>query len=1463
LKLFSNAIDRVGTTRLKIGSRIMGVKNDNTFYEEVSSGLYFYNGILGVVVDVRKYHNEKGVERLELEVLYDNYPDETHFLTNSRIKFETKVQAPNGKWKRVKMEYCGIPVVTADALTIHKAQGKTLPCTAIMWDDLVACGETGMAYVAMSRCRYWENCFIVCERRRFDMRSAIKTDSVVKAFDCVIHGADHVGFVDEEMITHFKNYINQVKFNDGQEDGARRAKDLEDLNCKNLLMRNPNRNFKSKPSSLIKTILFDAETHMVRTSGFIRQTEVKGVDYPPSMNDGDVKKHRWYSVYARIYFPLALVDVYTQHEPATYSSYEVLEELRYSMVMVCKHCNHNPDVAVTDVFFLDPVIYDYLMERKFENIEVYDEFDKTKSILLKRGDEVNCLIVRGEENNELHTTFFNFTTNELKNTERAFLGKVKNPDIFDLGNASEGEKVKTVKSALNACKKPYVLSAANGAGFDFQWFQQYFQLNDMENNNYSLNPLLRSRQIIGGRMYSDTKIIDVGTVLDKQTKKRQFPVWGHPSKTRELTYYVFHDLLQLLSPGTSLKKNHLSYCSTKNYTKDIFPHKLVLKSSLIKSFDLSRKALYEDYFDNDVESHWKYHKLNVKYPEITEGQVMLDRMIEEGVVCSTLVEQLIKYNHIDVQMMEDIYHEIDSITMEHIERPAVNVTTSTSLAQRMFMHITAKSKYGPLFLGDKPLKKVYEDSQRNRSSPTVLVFPSKEHETFLRKGIYGGRCLRRVCWIDNEYTDGKEPENYAELKTKDTLVAMDINSMYGECLRANDYPVGPTVDLTALDIRNLQKALCHRYFDPVDPEAQADLKRYFFQNKKCYRFFALKIDAIPNKHNIEPSVPRKDGDDNIQWDCKPLVKQVYVSVHIYLLLRSGGVITKIHNGVCWPERPAFPLFEQYMEIALQFKRKGDQMNSKEPGTGEAIRSFGKLLGNGLYGWTLQKNEHVSTIICKEIKDFSDFFQKYEYDSHEYICKNTFVFVGRKLEDVEASFAKSLSYLGAYVLAYSHLMFDNFVDVMYGSSRYEGSLNSIKNQMYYSDTDSFYVLPSMVARLVNAGLVMDTPTKEEQEKIINTRGSFIKPDGYVKDDYQEKGYSCIREWDYVSGLPTKCEFTQIYAFTAVAKKCYALKTISPRGNSNSKAKQKGVPISSSTRSSEEPTNFLAIRYRYDEIIKKVKSSIKWLWKRHDNNEYFPDLSFEEKVRRKDEIGFMPNAFSASFLKSGILTNNPLNSNIVYQNIINRGANWNQSRARQHVSWYEKTKRVIQYTVPNGWEPKPRYNQFLRKCKFEFCGKRALSTAPKQESKQEVKVFDRTQLDYTKKQEMYNFFLQRFQLEVRHGHQLFASLRNMDETSEEATVSMEECEYYEDPTVVEEEKEEEEEEEVDDVDVEAYRQEIRRANALIDEADSMLDNVNRDCRAEEDLEPEESEEEIEDLSIHYSNNPFIESEAYVSD
>ena len=153
--------------KFKVGMRVMGIKNQS------KNDFYMYNGMCGVIKDA--ILNEKG----DVKKLLIQFDDEDEGVIREIRKIRIDLHDSKSKSKsyyKAKYEYEGFGLTIGDAITVHKAQGKTF--NAVVLDSsCLTSNKIGQSYVALSRCRYWENLFVLIDKKKvFDLEVKISKE---------------------------------------------------------------------------------------------------------------------------------------------------------------------------------------------------------------------------------------------------------------------------------------------------------------------------------------------------------------------------------------------------------------------------------------------------------------------------------------------------------------------------------------------------------------------------------------------------------------------------------------------------------------------------------------------------------------------------------------------------------------------------------------------------------------------------------------------------------------------------------------------------------------------------------------------------------------------------------------------------------------------------------------------------------------------------------------------------------------------------------------------------------------------------------------------------------------------------------------------------------------------------------------------------------------------------------------
>jgi hypothetical protein len=346
--------------------------------------------------------------------------------------------------------------------------------------------------------------------------------------------------------------------------------------------------------------------------------------------------------------------------------------------------------------------------------------------------------------------------------------------------------------------------------------------------------------------------------------------------------------------------------------------------------------------------------------------------------------------------------------------------------------------------------------------------------------VYGGRVIPRI----SSYISEDQEKNYDEIN--DYLGMFDISGMYVNIMKVYEFPYGESFYKTNKEIV---------YYNTLIKQ-----KKYDELLKILPEFYICECDCQPNIKDLEPPIGRHEN-KRLLWDCKRRT-DYYNSIDIKLLLRNGGDIFEIKIMLYWTHKAK--IFEKWMNLTLMLKEKGNKMNEKVKGSGDALYQFGKHLGNDAYGQTI-KNDHDDVI--QFINNVNDQMKFMEENKLKEIITNDdddegyHVFIGNKNIDESKELTSRSRFLGSFVLSYSRLMLDNIVTCVYGEDRF--SEKGIDKQIYTGDTDSIIIHCSLIKRL-------------EDNNLIGTSNGLLADD--LNKKFLKNGYGKIIR--YCASAPKK-------------------------------------------------------------------------------------------------------------------------------------------------------------------------------------------------------------------------------------------------------------------------------------------------------------------------------------------------------
>ncbi|ESO85255.1 hypothetical protein LOTGIDRAFT_176066 [Lottia gigantea] len=242
---------------------------------------------------------------------------------------------------------------------------------------------------------------------------------------------------------------------------------------------------------------------------------------------------------------------------------------------------------------------------------------------------------------------------------------------------------------------------------------------------------------------------------------------------------------------------------------------------------------------------------------------------------------------------------------------------------------------------------------------------------------------------------------------------------------------------------------------------------------------------------------------------------VLTSVDIQEIVKSGGKIIRILDGIVYEENFKTPPYRDYILILKELRNK----YKKE---GEVVASNCMKLSNSLYGKSIQRDRNTSLHLWNE-KTF-----RLNYDKHvnKYDKLNDSQYIVEINEEEKEFVAPkdftrlTPTHLGTFILSHSKRIMNNFIQVIDGF---------YKPEIYYTDTDSLYISSSNWDKLNEGGLVSENDYCKGKNDYGDggiIYGLYLVPkvkynifqtsDGILKEKKTSKGYSNykIKVEDYI-------------------------------------------------------------------------------------------------------------------------------------------------------------------------------------------------------------------------------------------------------------------------------------------------------------------------------------------------------------
>ena len=220
----------------------------------------------------------------------------------------------------------------------------------------------------------------------------------------------------------------------------------------------------------------------------------------------------------------------------------------------------------------------------------------------------------------------------------------------------------------------------------------------------------------------------------------------------------------------------------------------------------------------------------------------------------------------------------------------------------------------------------------------------------------------------------------------------------------------------------------------------------------------LKIKYYNPRNLIVQNLPVTEREKKIEINFMRIgyIVDVLTSVDIQEMFKTGGKIIDFFEGVVYRENFKVSPFEKVLNNLFELRQKYKDENN------DVMQLLLKLIMNSLNGEQIRKGIEESYQCKSEMRTMTEYdervldYQENNYRNHIVKMKDD-----EGLQDEVKNFSTMPLHLGAFVLSNSKRNMNNFIhaiDEFYS------------NDVYYTDTDSFYFENKHWARLNKAGLV---------------------------------------------------------------------------------------------------------------------------------------------------------------------------------------------------------------------------------------------------------------------------------------------------------------------------------------------------------------------------------------------------------
>jgi hypothetical protein len=518
------------------------------------------------------------------------------------------------------------------------------------------------------------------------------------------------------------------------------------------------------------------------------------------------------------------------------------------------------------------------------------------------------------------------------------------------------------------------------------------------------------------------------------------------------TYEVFDPINFFMC---SLKSACSDFGVSAEHTKKSFPHRIIKKfEDIEKMVTLAELNDCANYYEGDCESAYRLAE------PWTEEQVKPFMIPVAGVP------------KISLRLVSQFYLKADVMGMRELCNLFFNKIWD-ALHYDCWSYMTVSQMTYVAWHTSAPRKK------------EIMVPPSMECYDAIRKATYGGRVfVGRKEWISpklqednllNLITDriyqqqtllDRTDLDYdalsdAEKKWFSNRTKIDVQTNLKYDMHGVNY-------IQELDFNSLYPSVMYLYDYPLG-EAKYSADMYSIQEefdetgKLPIGFYTVSYTS-PKTLFLAALPQRVKG--ALKWD---LINDqgTYTSVDLENAYFAGY---KIRLQAAWLYPAQGKVFQEHVTKAMELKKEGDTSNNA------ALRAYGKLMANSLYGKMLQALITEVTTIAATKADTDEFFTKYIWEGAMFIGE-TAILTGSNPDPV---ISRPYQF-GAFILAYSRRMnWEKFalIDSTFAQRKSvifpafpnptentcDECETSIMNGPIYGDTDSMYVRGNQISNL---------------------------------------------------------------------------------------------------------------------------------------------------------------------------------------------------------------------------------------------------------------------------------------------------------------------------------------------------------------------------------------------------------------